>query len=64
MAIFLIQRQITLDCSGPFRSILIKLICDLMVTYILTMFGVDWIIIVDFREKNVKFSNFSQFKSK
>ena len=34
------------DCSGPINSI-IKLIQDLMVIYILTKFGADWLIFVD-----------------
>ena len=46
MANFLIQGQITLDSSDLIRSI-IKLIRDLMVTYILTKFGADWSIFVD-----------------
>ena len=37
------------DSSGPIRSI-IKLIWDLMITYILTKFGADWSIFVDDRE--------------
>ena len=48
MANFLIQGQITLDSSGPIISI-IKLIRDLMVIYILTKFGTDWLIFVDAR---------------
>ena len=36
------------DSSGLIRS-LIKFIRDLMVTYILTKFGVDWSIFVDAR---------------
>ena len=35
-------------CSGPIRSI-IELIRDLMITYILTKFGADWLIFVDAR---------------
>ena len=46
MANFLIQEQIT-------RTVLVrlvhKLIRDLMVTYILTKFGADWLIFVDAR---------------
>ena len=34
------------DSSGPIKSI-IELIPDLMVTYILTKFGADWLIFVD-----------------
>ena len=34
------------DSSGPISSI-IELIRDLMVIYILTKFGVDWLIFVD-----------------
>ena len=44
---FLIQGQIT-HSSGPISSI-IELILDLMVIYILTMFGADWLIFVDAR---------------
>ena len=36
------------DCSGPISSI-IELIRDLMVMYILTKFGADWLIFVDAR---------------
>ena len=42
MANFLIQGQIT-DSSGPIRSIM-ELMRDLLVTYILTKFGADWLI--------------------
>ena len=37
------------DSSCPIRSI-IKLLRDLMITYILTKFGADWSIFVDDRE--------------
>ena len=46
MANFLIQGQITRDSSGPISSI-IELIRDLMVIYILTKFGADWLIFID-----------------
>ena len=36
------------DSSGPIKSI-VSLIRDLIVTYILTKFGVDWSIFVDAR---------------
>ena len=49
MANFLIQGQITRDSSGPISSIM-ELIRDLMVIYILTKFGADWLIFVDARE--------------
>ena len=63
MANFLIQGQKT-QSSGPIRSI-IKLIRDLMITYILTKFGADWLIFVDDRVlKKVIFSNFSKFQGK
>ena len=52
MSNFLIQGQITPDSSGPINSI-IKLIRDLMVIYILTMFGADWSIFVDARVLSV-----------
>ena len=45
-AIFKKSRANNSDSSGAFRSI-IKLIQDLMVTYILTKFGADWFIFVD-----------------
>ena len=45
MANFLIQRADNTDTSGPITSI-IELIQDLMVIYILTKFGVDWLIFV------------------
>ena len=48
MANFLIQGQTTLDSSGPIISI-IELIRDLVVIYILTKFGDDWLIFVDAR---------------
>ena len=48
MANFLIQGLITWDSSGPISSI-IELIRDLMVIYILTKFGADWLIFVDAR---------------
>ena len=44
---FLIQGQIT-PSSGPISSI-IELTRDLMVIYILTKFGADWLIFVDAR---------------
>ena len=44
MANFLIQGQIT-DSSGQISSF-IKLIRDLLVIYILTKFGADWLIFV------------------
>ena len=47
MANFLIQGQIT-QSSGPITSI-IEVIRDLMIIYILTMFGADWLIFVDAR---------------
>ena len=43
-----IQGQISSDSSGPIKSI-IKLIQNLMVTYILTKFGADCLISVDAR---------------
>ena len=46
MANFLIQEQITWDSSSPISSI-IELARDLMVIYILTKFGADWLIFVD-----------------
>ena len=45
---FLIQGEITQDGSGPIKFI-IDLIQDLMVTYILTKFGADWLVFVDAR---------------
>ena len=51
------------DSSGSITSI-IKLLRDLMVTYILTKFGADWLIFVDASENKVRFSNFSKFKGK
>ena len=48
MANFLIQGQITRDSSGPISSIT-KMIQDLMVIYIVTKFGADWLIFVDAR---------------
>ena len=37
-----------MDSSGPIRP-LIAFIRDLMITYILTKFGADWLIFVDAR---------------
>ena len=49
MANFLIQRHADNSySSGPIRSI-IKLIRHLMITYILTKSGADWLIFVDDR---------------
>ena len=48
MANFLIQGQITRDISGAINSI-IELIRALVVIYILTKFGDDWLIFVDAR---------------
>ena len=48
LANFLIQGQVTRDSSGLINSI-IDLIRDLMVIYILTKFGSDWLIFVDAR---------------
>ena len=48
MAKFLIQGQITQECSGLISSI-IELIRDLMVIYTLTKFGADWLILADAR---------------
>ena len=48
MANFLIQGQINSESSGLISSI-IKLIRDLMVIYILTKFGADWLIFADAR---------------
>ena len=59
---FQIQRQITpfsntradySDSSRPISSI-IELIRDLMVIYIVTKFGADWLIIVDARVLTIK----------
>ena len=47
-AIFQNSRANNSGCSGLICPI-IKLIRDLMVTYILTKFGVDWLIFVDAR---------------
>ena len=50
------------DSSGPVRSI-IKLIQDLIIKHILTMFGADWLIFVDDKSVNkVIFSNFFQIQ--
>ena len=50
MANFLIpKRADNLVSSGPIRSI-IKLIRGLMIKYILTKFGADWLIFEDDRE--------------
>ena len=46
MANFLIQGQTTWDSSGPISSI-IEIIQALVVMYILTKFGDDWLIFVD-----------------
>ena len=51
-----IQRQIPQDSSAPIKAI-IELIQDLMVTYILTKFGADWLIFGDTRVQ----SRFQQF---
>ena len=48
MANFLIQGQITQDSSGLINFI-IELIRALVVIYILTKFGDDWLIFVDAR---------------
>ena len=48
MANFRIQGQTTQDSSGPFGSI-IELIQVLVVIYILTKFGNDWLMFVDAR---------------
>ena len=45
-AIFANSRGNNSDSSGPTKSI-INLIPDLMVTYILTKFGADWLTFVD-----------------
>ena len=47
-AIFAKSRENNSDSSGQIKSIT-KLIRDLMVTYILTKFGADWLIFVDDR---------------
>ena len=41
------------DSSGPIRSI-IKLIRDLMITYILTKFGADWSIFVECKQRYIQ----------
>ena len=48
MANFLIKGQITQNSCGPINSI-IELNQDLMVIYIWTNFGADWLIFVDAR---------------
>ena len=48
MANFHIRGQTTRDSSGPIRSI-IELTRALMVVYIWTKFGADWLIFVDAR---------------
>ena len=69
MANFRIRGQTTRDSSGPIRSI-IELIRNLKVIYILTKFGVDWLIFVDTKVltqqilTKVRISNFSKFKGK
>ena len=47
-AIFANSRANNSDSSAPIQSI-IELIRDLMVTYILTKFGADWLIFGDAR---------------
>ena len=47
-AIFANSRANNSDRSAPIRSI-IELIQDLMVTYILTKFGADWLVFGDAR---------------
>ena len=47
-AIFANSRGNNSDSSGQIKSI-IDLVRDLMVTYILTKFGADWLIFVDAR---------------
>ena len=47
-AIFANSRANNSENSGPIKSI-IELIRDLMVTYILTKSGADWLIFVDAR---------------
>ena len=51
------------DWSGLTWPI-IKLIGDLMVIYIFTKFGADWLIYVDASVNKVTCSNFSKFKDK
>ena len=46
--IFAKSRANNSNSYGPIKSI-IKLIQDLMVTYILTKFGADWLLFVDVR---------------
>ena len=41
-----------------------ELIQDLIVIYIVTMFGTNWSTFVDARVKTVRFSNFCKFKGK
>ena len=48
LAIFAKSRANNSNSSGPITSI-IEPIRDLMVTYILTKFGADWLIFVDAR---------------
>ena len=48
MANFANSRTNNADSSGPIKSI-IEIVQDLMVTYILTKFGADWLIFVDAR---------------
>ena len=57
-----IQGEIT-DISALIKSI-IALIRDLMVTYILTKVGAEWLIFGDEILTKVSFSNFSKFKGK
>ena len=45
LQIFANSRANNSDSSGPIKSV-IELIQDLMVTYILTKFGADWLIFV------------------
>ena len=47
-AIFASSRANNSDSSAPIKSIN-EIIQDLMVTYILTKFGADWLIFVDAR---------------
>ena len=47
-AIFANSRANNLDSSAPIKSI-IELIQDLIVTYILTKFGADWLLFGDAR---------------
>ena len=49
------------DSSGPIKFIM-DLIRDLMVTYVLTTFGADWLIFVDASVNKVKFCNVPKFK--